>query len=135
MPASDRIDLSARRSAASVLRDFIEGRITNQELDERFPARSRDRAVHAVYSQTWRFQDDFREFRATGAFAPKANVLATLTRCVLFLQTDLPYEWPVPFTAPLRWVLRTLGLHQSSPGEKSVWPFFRNADLERASRQ
>ncbi len=58
MTKSPVIDVAARRQVSALLREFVEGRLSNVELDVRYPGASADRAVHAVYRRLWRYQDD-----------------------------------------------------------------------------
>jgi hypothetical protein len=132
MPAS-HVDTSARLQAATLLRSFLAGGISNTELDQGFPQRSRDPAIHAVYRRTFRFQDDIQEFHATGRFAVEGPAREVLDRCVLFLQTELAYEWSLPLVDA---VLRAFALLTRRPrprGDRSVWPFFRKEDLASAA--
>ena len=133
------VDAAARSKVAQLLRDAIEGRISNTDLDTNYPQRSDDPAVHAVYQRTWRFQDDFREYRLTGRLALSKGERDLLERCVLFMDNDLSYEWPSPFRAAAHWIASLLGLGprsglDSARGDRSAWPFFRQRDLDAARR-
>ncbi|XXF76806.1 hypothetical protein P2318_27670 [Myxococcaceae bacterium GXIMD 01537] len=134
------IDVAARRRAAELLRGFAEGRLSNVELDARYPGRSGDPAVHAVYARTWRYQDDYREYRLTGDLAPSEEELCLLRRCALFLETSLPYEWPSLARRALRAVSARIP-RRGAPtiseerGDLAAWPFFRREDLAAAERQ
>lgn len=131
------IDVAARRQASAALRGFMEGRLSNAELDKRYPGESADIAVHVIYCQTWRYQDDLHEYRLERtAISPEEWAL--LQRCALFLESDLPYEWPSIVERALLW-LRSLSLvRESAPGipekgEPKVWPFYREQDWKRAA--
>jgi hypothetical protein len=128
------IDTGARRKVAELLRNALAGQISNMELDERFPGRSRDSAVHAVYCHTWRFHDDFKEYRLTGEFSPPEELRRRLERCALFMEGNLPYEWPSPLRNALMRVASLLkGRDEFRQGDQSVWPFFRRSDLDVAT--
>ena len=88
---------------------------------------------------------DFRTYRLQGADRLPEDVRREVARWILFLKTDLPYEWPISGRlAHVGWVfgaVATLGLTQRwrnrrfrACGEISVWPFFRAADYEAALR-
>ena len=126
------VDALARQVAASLLRDFLAGRISNMELDRGFPERSRDPGIHAVYRQTFGFQDDVREFHATGRFAVEGPTREVLDRCVLFLETRLPYEWSLPLADVILRAYAPLARKPRPTGDRSVWPFFRRADFASA---
>lgn len=128
------VDPSARQVAAKALRDFLAGRISNMELDQGFPQRSRDPAIHAVYRRTFGFQDDIREFHATGPLAVEGPTREMLDRCVLFLETGLPYEWSLPLADMVHRAYALLTRRPRPKGDRSVWPFFRSADLASAQK-
>jgi hypothetical protein len=131
MGKSSSVDVEGRRRAAVVLRGFIEGRLTNDELDERYPGASPDRALHAIYHKTWPFQDDLRTYRLQGPTTLSPEERTLFERCVLFLETDLRYEWPSPWQRVWRWRMRA-SREQGAPG---VWPFFRERDWKHAAER
>lgn len=128
------VDSSSRRVAARLLRDFLAGRISNMELDRGFPERSRDPGLHAVYRRTFGFQDDVQEFHATGRFAVERPTREVLDRCVLFLETGLPYEWSLPLADMVLRAYAHLARKPRPKGDRSVWPFYRRTDLALAQR-
>jgi hypothetical protein len=82
---------------------------------------------------------------STGAYRLDRKTRRDVARCILFLRSMRPYEWP----APSRWYdlvwlpvhLATLGLSSRlqrnrwrSSGEFSVWPFRRWTDYRAALR-
>lgn len=137
MESTAHVDVVARRRIAGLLRGFIEGQLSNMELDRDYPGQSLDPAVHEVYRRTFRFQDDFREYRTTGQFALPDEQRDLLGRCALFMETELPYEWPLPLQSVASWFSSLFrrsprGTVRRSRGERSAWPFFRQADLDAA---
>jgi len=131
MPAA-HVDTSARLQAATLLRNFLAGSISNTELDQGFPQRSRDPAIHAVYRRTFGFQDDIQEFHASGRFAVEGPTREVLDRCVLFLQTGLAYEWSLPLVDGVLRAFARLTRRPRPQGDRTVWPFFRQEDLASA---
>ena len=138
------VDSSSRRLAAEMLRQFAAGRLTNDELEERWP-RSLDPAIAVVREAAWFLYSDLREYRLTGPDRLPGLVRKQVVRWVLFLHTDLPYEWPVP--SPAQNLARqlvgllTLGVSArlwagrlSARGEVDLWPFIRRADFQAALR-
>ena len=127
------MDVTARQWAAAALRGFLAGHLTNAELDASYPGASPDRAVHEVYFKTWPYQDDFREYRVGHGTTLSSEERALLERCVLFLQTELPYEWPSRLERLGHWLKRRFA--RSTPagvsaerGALEVWPFYRQED-------
>jgi hypothetical protein len=138
----ESIDRPARQRAASLVRRFAAGNLTNEELDDRYPE-SGDRAVRAVKRRIWFYSDDLREHRLTGPDRPTPEQLATLEQCALFLESERPYEWPrhpagghlpVPMLLfPPAWpLLLWVHVRFQRAGERACWPFIRREDLEAA---
>jgi hypothetical protein len=134
-----------RHRLREALRHLLSGQITNFDFDERTCFQSRDRAVREIASAVWGLYDDLREHRLVGGDKPTATQKDAATRCILFLQTELAWEWPVPSAAQIAASLlldvATLGALRArrrrryeSAGDFSVWPFFRRADYEAALR-
>ena len=142
------IDRASRDALAELARHFVAGRITNDQLEGRLP-NSNDCAIHEIWwNALWGLYDDFYEHRLVGRHYVPRDSRTDLARCILFLKTDLEYEWtpypPEPKLLTMLLSLATLGFanrvmarHWRQQGDSSVWPFFREADyrgaLERPS--
>src|ERR1700686_3109100 len=85
-----------RDAAARVLRSFVDGAITNDEFEAQFPRGEEDSALPAIKANVWMLYSDLHRHKLTGKHEPNAEIRALLERCVLFLDTDLAFEWPVP---------------------------------------
>jgi len=132
------VDRASRDVGAIVLRDLIDGRITNDEFMSSFP-RGSDLALLAVLDFAWRQFSDLRVHTLTGRDSPTPERQAMLERCLLFLSTDLEFEWPSPRHSIGRQLLQVLTLGRcfrlsaeeyKSKGEFEVWPFLRRGDYE-----
>ncbi|KGM38614.1 hypothetical protein JY96_21650 [Aquabacterium sp. NJ1] len=142
------IDRRARNSTAELLRQFASGRITNFELENRWPS-SKDPAIHGLNSTIWCFYDDFKEHSLQGPFALAPAMRHIIARWIVFLHTNEPYQWPniaYPGVRPLRrsWVTRRLGLLNLvtrkeqrfiKAGLFEVWPFINAQSFENARRR
>jgi hypothetical protein len=136
------IDPESRRRVAELLRHYLAGLITNDELDERLPRRSKDAAVSEVVWASWFLYDDIRKpYKLVGKDRVSREARRTVGRWVLFLVTDLEYEFFVPSAAmSLAFTfanLCTLGLlgwawRRRYRDEVVHWPFFRQTDYDRA---
>ena len=138
------IDRNGRTQVAELLRHFMAGQITNDEFEDRLPVASRDAAVSEVKHASWYLYDDLREYRLTGADRASADARAAVARWVVFLGSNLEYEYPVysPAVSLAFDVasLCTLGLlgwawRRRHRDARMIWPFFRMSDYEAALRR
>ncbi len=137
------VDRAKRDAARDILRNFIDCKITNDEFHAQFLGSEHDLALRAIRSTVWMLYSDLHRHKLTGRHEPNAKTRAMLERCVLFLDSDLEFEWPVP-TIGLSNVVPNLrrrakqlmGLSadadgveaRSNGGDDTVWPFFRRDD-------
>lgn len=137
------IDRAARDAAAHLTRQFRDGLLTNDDLEDQWPRSSQDRALKAIASMLWRFYDDHRVHTLA---SPHSETVAELTRYAAFLDTDLPYEWSLDRFDTIDWRglanRLTLGVIPalskkvesqqqaiSCEGDATVWPFTRAEDV------
>lgn len=107
------IDRAGRTTASSLLRGFVAGTLTNDELTNHWPTTNRadgDWELVAIADFLWNVYDDVYVHRLDVAKVPSEG-RAALERCQCFLGSDLSYGWP---KVPLARVRRP------SPGE---WSF------------
>lgn len=143
------VDRVARDKFAELLRHFAAGNLTNDEYEDAAHgifegADRKDRALWAIFSRTWFFYDDTREHRLRDNHALTDEGQHAVARCILFLHSDLEYEWPIKsFISLSGCLLRlcTLGLaglilnpmnerRMREMGSWDLWPFFREADFQ-----
>ena len=81
------IDRASRDVAVKVLREFVSGKITNDEFVARFPRRDRgdDAALWGTFYFVWGLFSDLRVHKLIGRNAPTPDNRARLERCCLFL--------------------------------------------------
>lgn len=137
------IDRAARDAAALLIRRFRDGSLTNDALEDQWPAKSDDRALTALASMVWRFYDDNRTHNLGN---PHPETVVELTRYAAFLDTELPYEWSLDRFDTIDWrglancltlgVIPALSNRVESQyqailgeGDVAVWPFTRAADV------
>ena len=138
------IDQRSRAAFALSLRQFAAGRITNDEFEDRIPRHSSDPAVRAIADAAWFLYSDLRTYRLRGRNRLPKSTRGAVSRCILFLATDLPYEWPVERRSIARGLayfvanLFTLGAiarrHLASwrrQPNSELWPFFRPVDYQQ----
>src|SRR5437870_2940764 len=135
------IDRKGRAALAVHLRHLASGRLTNAEFDSVRLDRSEDAALVAIGDAGWSLYDDFFVYRLRGRRALNSETREAVARCILFLDSDLPYEWPVrrPSLKSILWTFLTFGAWLRSDrrrweasGPFHVWPSFRESDYERA---
>jgi len=141
------IDRDSRNALAEAIRALASGAISNFEFETRIPTRSLDPAIDAVFSGgAWFLYSDLSEYRLIGRHRLPRTAKSEIARWVLFLKTDLPYEWPT-LTGLSRLLMTifafvTLGLSSHvyrrtfrRYGDFEVWPFARRSDFDGALAQ
>ena len=140
------IDRAGRDRLAECIHQLAAGVLTNRQFEDKGEFESADDAIRAVFwGGPWLLYDDFRNYRLRGKYRLDPRVRKEAARWVLFLKTNLPYEWPVArvgVLASIVWVfanLLTLGLVARRArrkfeqcGDIAVWPFLRHGDYEAA---
>ena len=133
------VDRAARDSAASALRDFVNGSISNKEYERRYPRSKSDPAILEIYVQAWFFCSDVREHTLTGKHVLTDENRTFFERCILFLRSDSEFQWPPTKISLWYPLLRLIGLGRvvnrkieeaMSVGDKEVWPFLKKADYD-----
>ena len=129
-----------------LLRQLVTGGITNDEFEDRQPLGSQDPAVAEVFHRgAWGFYSDLHEHRLVGRHRLPRSAQREIARFILFLKSDLDYEWPRrKLWQELLWMtagILTLGLAGrfywrwiGAHGDVRVWPFLRQEDFKRAVR-
>lgn len=136
------IDREGRNRLGVALRRLASGRLTNTGFDAIRVDHSPDEALVAIGDAGWLLYGDFGVYRLTGRRSLTAEVRAAVARWVVFLDTDLPYEWRR--FRPTIWELAldclTLGVSHRrklrswrGSGPFHLWPFFRERDYTAAS--
>ncbi|WP_444943823.1 hypothetical protein ACJJIK_21540 [Microbulbifer sp. ZKSA006] len=134
------IDREARKKTAELLQQFSVGKVTNFEFEENIPD-SRDLVIGAIANSAWCFYDDFKEHKMVDEKALSEEMKSNVERWILFLSTDVEYEWP-PFTYPGVRPLshgfwsKLFGSKAKerkfmSSGDYSVWPFISRESYNR----
>lgn len=143
------IDRRNRDHMAQAIRSLASGLVTNDAFDdERVPRPfGEDLAIREIYwSGVWPLYGDMQCYRLRGKDALSDEQRRWLARCVMFLKTDLPYEWPTlsrrDAVALFFKNLVSLGKARkdyldalSAAGDREVWPFLRMADFAAAKRE
>ena len=138
------VDRGARQSAAHLLRSFLTGEITSDELESDWPSSKQDKALDAVASVVWLHYDDFKPRRMVGIEAPGSEERDLLERYQAYLESEYDYDWPhsnfyrikglgalVPLTLGLlkpidSWIKarnRKVDEEMDTYGDWDTWPF------------
>jgi hypothetical protein len=141
-----QIDTTARKKLAESLRHLVSGVITNYEFEDGLPS-SHDEAVVAIYEQAWLLYSDFPEHHLNEERRVPDEARPIIARWILFLHSELPYEWPVWRLTPGTLIRDSLGWLTSgrsvredrakfeASGDYDVWPFFRREDFDHAQTE
>ena len=141
---STDIDQSARAMLARLLRRLAAGLITNRQFEAALP-RSRDPAIQAIWSiGLWPLYDDLFTHKLTGRWRLTRLQRGPLARIVLFLNSGLPYRYPLDndWTAvpalllslmTAGWFGRRRRARRWRDAHASVWPFYSREELAAAT--
>jgi len=144
------VDQNARKRARGFLNKLALGRLTNYQCENEFidlVEETKDPVIFALFRTVREINGDAETFELK-VFSRGGEMRKRLCRWILFLKTDLEYEWPKERFAPgLRdlyrpnWLYKLLRLHSQivrsnerlfSQGDYPVWPFLREADFDAA---
>jgi hypothetical protein len=111
MPPQDEVamvDRERRTELCELARHLLSNQITNFEYDDKVMLSQKpvltdtdDMGVRMVGVATWSLYDDFHEHRFNGHHELTREQRREVLRWLLFLQTDLEYEWPDRRPIPL----------------------------------
>jgi hypothetical protein len=144
-PAATRngntVDRDERDRLALLLRRLLTGRITTDDFDCDRPDGSSDEGVDAISWAAWtNLYSDFFPIRLVGRRRLHGEKRQHVLRWILFLKSDVLYEWPNPpslFQRVASYLARpfsrreTAFLRWTNSGDFHVWPFLRQDDYER----
>jgi hypothetical protein len=100
------VDREARDQAAQLLRQFKEGRITNDDFENAWPLTSQDSVLEAIRCTVWGSCNDPRQHGlgernwVFASYTLDSDGQALFDRCVLFLKSDLVFDPQAPCPAP-----------------------------------
>ncbi len=120
------IDRKNRIKGASLIREFLDCHITNDEFDEQYPHNSYDPALKNIGQRLWFFWSDLETHRLDGKHALNVEQRAIAKRCIQFLETDLEYTGPSVKIDPLAWLKRgwkSLTRQYAYDSDQLWWPF------------
>lgn len=91
----DSRDRAARNRLAEAVRQLASGAITNDQFEDRYCALGNaDHASDEIFEFAYSFYDDFYTHRLRGSHRPSRLQRRVWANCVLFLRTDIEYQWP-----------------------------------------
>src|SRR5947207_11921296 len=141
------VEEGSRKHARALLKKVALGKMTNYECEDEFAdllSKSKDPVIFALFRTIRELSGDAEE-GLSKTFCRKGEMRKRLSRWILFLETNLEYEWPKERLAPgLRdfyrpnWFDKLLGIDARtnaafcSQGEYHVWSFFREDDFHSA---
>ena len=136
------IDRNSRNTLAEVLRHYVSGLVTNDDLDD-VEVDWRDRGAVAVKGRAWSLYSDNYQHRAIEKHYLQKPAREEIGHWILFLHSDLEYMWPdysfvQTYNRPFN--ILTLGWWElqkkkkfdefMAAGDFSVWPFLSKQDYE-----
>jgi hypothetical protein len=164
------VDQERRKKLALHLRHLSVGQITNDDFEERImddvsngwlpeqyyrakEITNDDPIIRPMLELCWCLYNDTEQHKLTGRHKLTSEQLKDIARYILFLHSDLEYEWPYidPTNPVLRFSFKelllsvlTLGRYYRDKskeraqylketqklGDLDLWPFFKNADYK-----
>jgi len=137
------IHRESRDRLAEALRQYVSGRITNDDLAD-VGVDWRDRGAVAVYEMAWGLYDDTRQHYVEDSIPPQSEDRRAIARWIVFLHSDKEYIWPeYSFMQTVNWPMNllTLGWWERwkerkwsqflEAGDFDVWPFCSRPELEQ----
>ena len=139
------VDKYARKRLAEELRHLAAGLTTNDDFEDRvYSIKTDDAGYWALVDQAWSFYSDLYNHRLNGSHTLSEADRQIVCRFVLFLHSDLEFEWPrhpcSGFTRLLASILsfgkipRYFDRKWESAGDYEVYPFIRRRDFEDANQ-
>ena len=138
------IHRESRNRLAAALRQYVSGRITNDDLDD-VEVDWRDTGAVAVKGRAWCLYDDTCQHRAIGKHHLPKPARDEIGRWILFLHSNLNYTWPQYdfrqiMNSPMnlltfgRWEKRKRQKFEEfmAAGDFSVWPFATRQNYDAA---
>jgi hypothetical protein len=142
------IDQNSRRQAATILKRFALGRITNYQCENEFLELPADDPVIYALSRTIMDISGDADKSYAEMFPRGSETRSRVCRWILFLKTEIEYKWPPERRFPgLRDLYRANWFEKLfrrdhavaranerifRHGDYNVWPFLREADLNAA---
>ena len=138
------VGTQARRRLGEGLRHLVASTLTNLDFDDTLSdewEESLDRGVSEVGYAAWLLYDDF----VVHPLELTAQGRRDVARWILFIHSDLEFEWPHASAKLISWpqrIWRRLAgapkseVHpaSTSDGDRRYWPFFRESDYLAALR-
>lgn len=136
------IDRTSRDRLAENIRHLVAGVMSNFEYEAALAGIGRkDKVIWKVMDEIWLLYDDRKEHRLQTDNLAAADY-RTIARFLLFLKSDQEYRWPSPSVKDqlMQWLSGIFSGQTAHPeyddsavaGDPDYWPFFSEADFERA---
>jgi retron-type reverse transcriptase len=137
------INRESRNNLALALKQYVSGRISNDDLDD-IEVDWRDRGALHIKEMAWLLYDDMKNHYAKGDFYLNKEARHEIAGWIVFLHSDLEYIWPeYSFIQINNWLMNflTFGWWErmkqmkwnefKEAGDFEVWPFINKTDLNR----
>ena len=137
------VDRDGRRRLAELLRRLLAGHISADQFETALSPTSQDRAVTEVSRSACYAYGDLWEGRLGRDDQVTADFRRHVARWILFLESDLEYDWPLPSLGAriVSAVARAIPLGRMRERERKIityagptlWPFRSQGDCDRAA--
>lgn len=119
------IDYEARKLAVHLIEEIKAGKITNWQLEDRWPESDSDPAINCILRWIWTHYDDGKE----ESIIEKITIedLTLLNRCVDFMKSEIEFPVKVLSSEEAKAVKKKWGVEWrtdcTSPNDFDSWPF------------
>jgi hypothetical protein len=89
------VDRLSRNKLAEALRHLVSGQLSTDRFTDTYPKNTTDAAVSAIWEWAWGlFSDGLYSYRLRGRHKVSPETRRDAARAVVFLHSDVEYEWP-----------------------------------------
>lgn len=95
-----------------------------------------------MFSAGWSLYGDHKEYKLTGKNKLSKETKNEVARCILFLKSNLEYQWPhVPLKTRFIYAITfsVFGTNTQKQwkkvGDVSIWPFIKQSQLKHAKQR
>lgn len=133
------IDRESRNKLAELIRSLAAGVISNDEFEDALPQSKDDAVLEIFHHGAWCLYSDMKEYKLKGKEVLSDQERSVVARWILFLKSDIEYQWPSASFRDRLLNSISLGVFGQSTlekwqehGELACWPFTDSVQYNKA---